>query len=171
VVTGLAAPDAAGHQFLPLTDPTELTTKGSTMSDQLSFSTTVTCPFDEAVTRTRGALAAQGFGVLTEIDVTATMRTKIGAELEDFLILGACKPDFAYRALEASRAVGLMMPCNVVIRRDREDGGIIHVEAVNPALMVSFVGAEGSEGADGVREVAEDAAAWVSAAIASLADA
>jgi len=143
------------------------------MSDQLSFSITVTCPFDECVTRTREALAAQGFGVLTEIDVTATLRKKVGAELEDFLILGACKPDFAHRVLRNSPEVGLMMPCNVVIRRDRQDPLRINVEAVNPAMMVSFVGEKNGEDAEPsvIAEGAAEAAVSMRAVIASLRDA
>lgn len=138
----------------------------------LSFSAALTVSFDEAVARTREAFAAQGFGVLTEIDVTATLRTKIGAEIEDILILGACNPTFAHRALQSTRAVALMMPCNVVVRRDPEDEGHVLVEALNPAMMVAFAGTEGA-GADGTGDaglatVAEDAATRVAAAVASL---
>lgn len=128
----------------------------------LSFSTALALPFDEAVARTRDAFAAQGFGVLTEIDVTATLRTKTGAEIEDILILGACNPDFAHRALQATRTVALMMPCNVVVRRDPEDAARVLVEALNPAMMVSFAGA-------GLAGVAQDAAARVAAAVTALA--
>ena len=145
----------------------------------LSFSTALTVPFDEAVARTREAFAAQGFGVLTEIDVTATLRTKIGAEIEDILILGACNPTFAHRALQSTRAVALMMPCNVVVRRDPEDEERVLVEALNPAMMVDFAGGDGSDsdsdsgsGEDaGLAAVAEDAAARVSAAVVAVADA
>lgn len=132
----------------------------------LSFSAALTVSFDEAVARTREAFAAQGFGVLTEIDVTATLRTKIGAEIEDILILGACNPTFAHRALQSTRAVALMMPCNVVVRRDPEDEGHVLVEALNPAMMVDFAG-DGDDA--GLAEVAADAASRVAAAVAALA--
>ena len=75
-------------------------------------------PFPEAVRRVREALATQGFGVLTEIDVRATLHDKLGKDMEDYLILGACNPPLAHQALAADRKVGLLLPCNVTSRQD-----------------------------------------------------
>ena len=86
-----------------------------------------------------GALKAQGFGVLTEIDVQKTMREKIGAEYEPYLILGACNPVLANRALTADRAIGLLLPCNVVLR---QVGGEVAVSILDPEMMFSVVEAE-----------------------------
>jgi uncharacterized protein (DUF302 family) len=100
-------------------------------------SVTVRAPFTETVTRVREALAAHGFGVLTEIDVTATLRAKLGEQMEDYLILGACSPPFARQALGIDRSIGLLLPCNVVIRAT-SDGTI--VEALDPQVMVTLTG-------------------------------
>ena len=75
----------------------------------------VTCPFAEAVERTRAALAEQGFGVLSEIDVQATLREKRGLEMEPYVILGACNPDLGAQALDIDRSIGVLLPCNVVV--------------------------------------------------------
>lgn len=96
-------------------------------------------PFDEAVARTREALADQGFGVLTEIDIRTTLNAKLGGgagdELGDYLILGACNPQFAQQALNAFPPIGVLLPCNVVLRTGRGDGAVVVVEAMNPNLM------------------------------------
>jgi len=91
----------------------------------------VDAPFPEVVERARTALASQGFGVLTEIDVTATLRAKLGAQLEDYVILGACNPPFAHQALDIDRSIGLLLPCNVVVRATAE--GTL-VEALDPGV-------------------------------------
>lgn len=91
-------------------------------------------PYDESVTKVREALAEQGFGVLTEIDVRATLREKLDVDLEDYVILGACNPRLAHRALGVDRSVGLLLPCNVVVRSDG-DGTI--VEFLDPQVMVA----------------------------------
>jgi uncharacterized protein (DUF302 family) len=92
----------------------------------------IATPFAAAVPLVKEALGTQGFGVLTEIDVRATMQTKLGEEMEDYLILGACNPPLAHRALTADRRIGLLLPCNVVVRADG-DGTL--VEAVDPRDM------------------------------------
>ncbi|MFE0459670.1 DUF302 domain-containing protein [Kitasatospora sp. NPDC058965] len=105
----------------------------------MDYGITVTLdrPFAETVERVRAALAEQGFGILTEIDVQATLRTKIGAELPDYLILGACNPPLAHRAVQADPRIGLLLPCNVVVRT--ADGATV-VEAMNPDVMVRVTG-------------------------------
>lgn len=105
------------------------------MSDGLSVH--VSAPYAEVVPRVKEALAAQGFGVLTEIDVRATMKAKLDADVEDYVILGACNPPLAFRALEATRQIGVLLPCNVVVRAD---GDGTQVEAVDPADMVTMTG-------------------------------
>lgn len=119
----------------------------------------VSTDFPTTVATVREALAAQGFGVLTEIDVTATLKAKIDADLEDYLILGACNPPLAHRALGIDRNIGLLLPCNVVVRRD---GDTTLVQALDPATMVSFTGrAE-------LGPVADEAAARLDAALAQV---
>jgi uncharacterized protein (DUF302 family) len=94
----------------------------------------VDLPYEQAVERTRAALSDQGFGVLTEIDVRATLKNKLDVEMEDYVILGACNPQLAHRALDVDRTIGLLLPCNVVVRRD---GAGSIVEALDPQIMVS----------------------------------
>ncbi|MFJ4692318.1 DUF302 domain-containing protein [Streptomyces sp. NPDC088766] len=118
--------------------------------------------FATAVARTRDALAAQGFGILTEIDVTATLKTKLGRaaeDMEDYVILGACNPPLAHRALDVDRTIGLLLPCNVVVRRD---GDRTAVQALDPDTMVTLTGS------DALRPVAEEAGRRLDAALADL---
>ena len=105
----------------------------------MEYGTTITTTlgFDDAVERTRQALAEQGFGVLTEIDVQATLKTKLDQDMEPYLILGACNPKLAHQALEVDRGIGLLLPCNVVVRRD---GDRTLVQALDPQVMVSLPG-------------------------------
>jgi len=111
---------------------------------KIALSTTLHTTFDDAVARTREALAAQGFGVLTEIDMQATLRAKLGEAagegLGDYLILGACNPPLAHRAVSIDRQIGLLLPCNVVVRADPADAGSVLVEAMNPQLLVDVSG-------------------------------
>jgi len=95
-------------------------------------------PFAPTVERVRAALNEQGFGVLTEIDVQATLQEKLGAQMEDYLILGACNPTLAHRALDADRDIGLLLPCNVVVRADGSDATL--VQALDPQVMVQVTG-------------------------------
>ncbi|HEU4526946.1 MAG TPA: DUF302 domain-containing protein [Actinomycetota bacterium] len=92
-------------------------------------------PVDEAVGRVKDALKAQGFGTLTEIDVQATLREKIGAEVDPYVILGACNPTLAHRALQAEPDVGLLLPCNVIVRV-HEDRTV--VSALDPEIIADL---------------------------------
>ena len=96
-------------------------------------------PFDEALTKVKTALAAVGFGVLTEIDLQATMREKIDKSIPQHVILGACNPNLAGQALDADPTIGVLLPCNVVVR-EADDG--VTVEALDPGLMSSLTGKE-----------------------------
>ena len=98
---------------------------------------TTALPFGDAVARVREALKEEGFGVLTEIDVQATLREKLGAEMEPYLILGACNPTFAHRALQVESELGALLPCNVVVF---VEDGATHVSAVDPIAMLGIVG-------------------------------
>ena len=91
-------------------------------------------PYAEALARTREALAEQGFGVLTEIDVQATLRDKLGQEMEPYIILGACNPELAHQALEVDRGVGVLLPCNVVVT-GRDEGSTVQI--LDPQIMAS----------------------------------
>jgi len=97
----------------------------------------VEAPFDETVARVREALRGQGFGVLCEIDVQATMKEKLGIEGDKYVILGACNPPLAHRALTAEREIGLLLPCNVIVY---EAEGGTKVSAIDAELMLGFVG-------------------------------
>jgi uncharacterized protein (DUF302 family) len=132
----------------------------------IALSTTLRASFDDAVARTRDALAAQGFGVLTEIDMKATLSKKLGEsagdELGDYLILGACNPPLAQRAVTIDRQIGLLLPCNVIVRRDPDDAETVHVEAMNPQLLVDVT--DKSE----LQPVADEVTAKLQSAIDSL---
>jgi len=97
---------------------------------------TPTQPYADVVPRVREALAGQGFGVLTEIDLTATMKQKRGADIEDFVILGACNPELAERALNVDRRVGVLLPCNVAVRAATDGTGTM-VQLMNPQLLAA----------------------------------
>lgn len=117
--------------------------------------------FEETVERVRAALKEQGFGVLTEIDMQATMREKLGEEMEQYLIFGACNPPLAHRALGVDRRIGLLLPCNVVVRAE---GDTTVVEALEPRIMVSVTGQEEFD------SIAQEAGKRLEAALATLAD-
>jgi uncharacterized protein (DUF302 family) len=92
-------------------------------------------PFPEVLAAVRDALAGQGFGIVSEVDIAATLRNKIGVEIEPQIILGACNPSFADRALAAEPAIGLLLPCNVVVRAS---GDATVVEMIDPGILVEL---------------------------------
>lgn len=103
----------------------------------LGFSATLDLPLAEAIARTEDALKAEGFGVLTTIDVRQTLQTKLGVEFEPYVIFGACNPQLAYRGLQAEHELGLLLPCNVIVH---EHDGASVVSIVDPAQMLGVVG-------------------------------
>lgn len=101
------------------------------------FSKTLDLSFDEAVLRVTDVLKQEGFGVLTEIDVKATLKKKLDADFRNYRILGACNPPFAYQALQAEPQIGLMLPCNVVVQES--EGGKTLVSAIDPVASMQAV--------------------------------
>jgi len=101
------------------------------------FAQTLDAPFDEALARTRKALADHGFGVISEIDVQATLAAKLGVPFRRYLILGACNPQFAHEALQLEDKVGTMLPCNVVVQELPQGG--VEVAAINPLTSMLAV--------------------------------
>jgi uncharacterized protein (DUF302 family) len=107
--------------------------KGTPM--KYGISRTVSLPYDQAVARVTEELGREGFGVLTTIDIRETLRKKLNIEFDKYVILGACNPPFAHKALTAETEVGLLLPCNVIVY---EKGGITHVSAFDP-MVISLV--------------------------------
>jgi len=108
----------------------------SKVGSRYTLTATTELPFEQAVTRVREELAREGFGILCEIDVQATLEQKLGIQREPYLILGACNPPLAHRALEAEPELGVLLPCNVVVY---EQQGHTRIAAVNAERMLSIV--------------------------------
>ena len=125
----------------------------------IALTTTTDLGFDEAVSQIRQALDRQGFGILTEIDVQATMKAKLDVDVEPYLILGACNPSLAHQALTLEPTIGLLLPCNVVVRTE---GGVTIVQAMDPQLLVTVVDKPG------LQAVADEARIRLAKSLAQL---
>lgn len=102
-----------------------------------AFSTVLDMTYEDAVSRVTDALREEGFGVLTEIDVKATLKKKLDKEFRKYVILGACNPPYAYRSLEADLDVGLLLPCNVIVYET--DDKTAYVAAINPVFALEII--------------------------------
>ena len=128
-----------------------------------TLSITTERPYEETVTAVREQLAEAGFGVLTEIDLRATLKAKLDVDVTPQVILGACRPQLAHQALLAEPSIAALLPCNVVVRSAGETTTV--VEAFDPAMMTSFV----ADPSDTLRTVSEDARARLRSALAAVA--
>lgn len=133
---------------------------GNGSSGKLGFSVELPAGMDNAIEQTKAALAAEGFGVPSTIDVAATLKTKLGHEMEAYVILGACNPGLAKRAIEAEHEIGLLLPCNVLVHH-HDDRTV--VSFVSPQAMLAAVGENPS-----LRSVADEAEAALKRAAATL---
>lgn len=114
------------------------------------FAKTLDCDFEEAVARVTEALREEGFGILTDIDVSATLKKKLNAEFRPYRILGACNPPFALQALQAEDKIGTMLPCNVIVQQNQD---VIEVAAIDPIASMAAIHNEALGGV--AREVRE----------------
>ena len=125
------------------------------------IATTVALPYDDAVARTREELAKEGFGILTEIDVRATLEKKLEVDFRPYVILGACNPPLAYRALTAERDIGLLLPCNVIVYAADQPGKSV-VAVMDPVEALELTGNEA------IRPVAEEVKSRLQRVLAAI---
>ena len=133
------------------------------MPEDIGFEVHLDSPYDEALEKVIAALKAEGFGVLTRIDVKATLKEKLGEDFRPYVILGACNPPLAHRALSTEGVVGLMLPCNVTVEADPQGGSLAQI--TNPEMMMQ-VGA--LENNPALQEVAAEARARLERVAAAL---
>ena len=118
-------------------------------------------PYDDAVMKTRNALQNEGFGVLSEIDISAKLKEKLGVDFRRYVILGACNPPLAHKALQAELEIGLLLPCNVIVYEEGRDHSVI--AAIDPDSMVALIGDHAV-----IAEVARDAKLRLERALAAV---
>ena len=121
----------------------------TTTQTEYGIAKTVSLPYDDAVAKVRQTLQAEGFGVLTEIDIKAKLHEKLGVDFKRYVILGACNPPLAYKALQAEPEIGLVLPCNVIVYEEGKDRAV--VAACDPEVMLGVVPNQQ------LREIAADA--------------
>lgn len=130
------------------------------MTTDLGFRTVLTVPYDAAIEKVTAALKGEGFGVITEIDVKATLKNKLDIDFRRYAILGACNPKLAHQALQSNLEIGLMLPCNVIVY-ELDDGGTA-VSIINPMTMLSVADA------DALPDVADEATARLTRVLRAL---
>jgi len=129
-----------------------------TQTTPYGISTTVALDYGAAVVAIKEALAREGFGVLSEIDVSATLKKKLDVDFRPYVILGACNPPLAYQALSAERDIGLLLPCNVIVYADDEPGHSV-IAALDPVEALQLTGR------DDIRSLAEEVRARLTRAL------
>jgi uncharacterized protein (DUF302 family) len=133
--------------------------QGRSKAMKYGFSKVVNIPHERAVEKVTEELKKEGFGVLTTIDVTETLKKKLGVDFKKYVILGACNPPFAYKALQTEEEIGLLLPCNVIVH---EKGGKTSVSAFDPMVMMTMMGDEK------MRPIAEEVKRRLERVIASV---
>jgi uncharacterized protein (DUF302 family) len=131
------------------------------MTTDYGFRATLNIPYEEAIEKATAALKEEGFGVLTEIDVKTTLKQKINADFQRYIILGACNPNLAYQALQNELEIGLLLPCNVIVYETDEGHAVVSI--VNPLAMLGVVEN------DDLKAVADEATARLTRVVEKLA--
>ncbi len=133
------------------------------INEQLGFEVRLNQPFEQAVELVTAALKTQGFGILTRIDVHATLKEKLGVDFRPYVILGACNPPLAHRALEYQSAMGLLLPCNVTVEQSEADQSLVRL--TNPLTLLTSAG---NPNDPVLKEIATDALNKIQGAVAAL---